>query len=154
MHHPDHFASTDLERCTGVHGSGGRQTQPDDCREGLLSDKIACGQKSDCGFLALLRDDSDLCTAFLQIEHRVRPVSLAKKCLLWLQLDNRSAEPSLCKKGGGIEWSAVIAPQNATSLQAVCFGWPLHAQGGVATSCYVWRLWRMDQRPRTQCSRE
>jgi hypothetical protein len=58
----------------------------------------------------------------LQIEHRVRRVSLAEKCLLWLQLDNRSAEPSLCKKGGGIEWNAVIARQNATSLQVFVLG--------------------------------
>jgi len=41
MHHSDHFVPADLERCTGVHGSGGGHMQPDDCRERLLSDKIA-----------------------------------------------------------------------------------------------------------------
>ena len=53
--------------------------------------------------LSRLRNDGDSCAAFLQIKHRIRSVSLAKECLLWLQFDDRSAKPGVCKKGGGIE---------------------------------------------------
>jgi len=122
MHHSDHFVSADLERCTGVHGSGGRHTQPDDRRQRFLSDKITSGQKGDCGFFAPLRDNGDSCTASLQIEHGVSRVSLAEKCLLWFQLNHGSAEPGVCKKGRGIEFSDFLALQNATSLQAGCLG--------------------------------
>ena len=33
MHYPNHFASADLERCAGVHCSGGGHMQASDCRE-------------------------------------------------------------------------------------------------------------------------
>jgi hypothetical protein len=56
----------------------------------------------------------------LKIEHRVRNVSLAKKGLLWIQLDDCSAESGVCKKGCGIELIVVIARQIVASLKAHC----------------------------------
>jgi hypothetical protein len=32
-HHSNHFTSADPERRAGVHGSGGRHVQPDNCRQ-------------------------------------------------------------------------------------------------------------------------
>jgi hypothetical protein len=54
----------------------------------------------------------------LEIEHRVRNVALAEKCLLWLQLDDGSAKAGVCKEASGIERIAVVARQNVTSLLA------------------------------------
>jgi len=43
VHHSNHFASTDLKRCTGVHCRCGGHMQAGDRRERLLSDKFTGG---------------------------------------------------------------------------------------------------------------
>ena len=96
-----------------------------------------------CGFFAPLRNDGDFCTAFLQIEHRIRRVSLAKKCLLWLQLDDGSAQPGVGKKGRGIELGDSFTFQNVAPDSVRSFGGlftPLKASPrcGVPEVCGEW----------------
>ena len=64
MHHSDHFVSADLERCAGVHGSRGRHVQPDNCGERLLPNKIARGEKGDCGFFPVCETTVTLARPF------------------------------------------------------------------------------------------
>ena len=90
--------------------------QTDDCRERLLSNKIACGEKRDCGFLSVLRDDRKPCPAFLEIENRVCLIALAKECLLRLQSDYSSPKSGVREKCDRIEWRVQFIRQITTSL--------------------------------------
>ena len=111
MHHANHFASADFERCAGVNRGSGGHAQSLYGRKRLLSNKIECGQQSDCGLFAVLRYDGDSCAAFLEVKDRIRGIALAKKGLLWLQFDDCPAKSGICKKCGGIEFSILLSCQ-------------------------------------------
>ena len=116
MHHANHFVSANLERGTGSNGGSSRHMQTDDCRERLLSNKIAGGEKRDCGFLSVLRNDRKPRPAFLEIENRVCPIPLAKEGLLRLQSDYSSPKSGIREKCVGIEWRLQFIRQITTSL--------------------------------------
>src|SRR6185312_10131389 len=45
------------------------------------------------GFLASRRNDRDLCATFLNVEDRIRRISLGKESLLWFQFNHSSSNP-------------------------------------------------------------
>ena len=108
MHHANHFISCDLERRTRVDSRGGRQPQPKDGRERLFSNKVASRKERDCGLFASLRDDRDLCPAFLQIEDGVRLISLGEKVFFRFKFDNPAAKSGIGKKCDAVEISLVF----------------------------------------------
>ena len=112
MHHANHFASADFERCAGVNGGSGGHAKSLYGRKRFLSNKIGCGQQSDCGLFAVLRYDGDPGAAFLQIKDRIRGIPLAKESLLWLQFDNCPSKSGICKKRSGIEFSILLSYQD------------------------------------------
>src|ERR1039457_6803399 len=92
VHHADHLFPLYLERGAGSYGGGRGQTQPRYRRQRPLSDKFACREHRNGGFLAGFRNDRHFCAALLKIENRVRRVSLRKERLLWRQLHDSSTQ--------------------------------------------------------------
>ena len=95
VHDADHLVARDLERVTGGDSSGRGQTKARNRSQRPFSDKIAFGEERDGGLLADSGNNGDLCPAFLQVEDRVRGVSLGKKVLPGLQLHNSSPQAGI-----------------------------------------------------------
>jgi hypothetical protein len=55
-----------------------------------------------------MRNNGEFCPAPLQIKHGVRPISLGKKGLVWLQLDDASAKVRTREKVIWVECDAVL----------------------------------------------
>ena len=81
-----------------------------------LSHKISGRQMRDRGLFAVLRNHGDPSAAFLQIEDSIGRISLAKECLLWLQLDNARGQVRRLQERRRIERNACVARQNTTSI--------------------------------------
>jgi len=103
VHHPDHLIAADLERGAGSDGGGRRQTQPRDGRKRPLAHKVAGCEQRDCGFLADLRNDSEPCTALLEVEHGICGIPLGEERLFGLQFDNSAPQPGIGQEGGRIK---------------------------------------------------
>src|ERR1700730_10554708 len=68
-----------------------------------FTDEIVRSQNCDDGFLALLRNDGDLHLAFLDVEDRIRRVSLGKNDLVTVVRTNAPALTNLGEKRFRIE---------------------------------------------------
>jgi hypothetical protein len=55
-----------------------------------------------------MRNNGEFCPAPLQIKHGVRPISLGKKGLIWLQLDDPLAKARMREKVIWVECDAVL----------------------------------------------
>ena len=103
VHHADHLLPLYLQRCTGSDGGGSRKAQPTHHCERLLSNEVADGEKDDCGFFTVFRNDSEFCATALKIEDRVSGTSLREECLLWFQLNDFSSQASFSQKCGSVK---------------------------------------------------
>jgi hypothetical protein len=79
------------------------KTQPADSCERLLSNEVADGEKGDCRFFTVFRNNSEFRATALKIEDRVSGTSLREKGLLWLQLDDCSSQASFGQKCGSVK---------------------------------------------------
>ena len=103
MHDANHLVSSNRERRARTIGSGRGQAESRHRCEGLLSNEVTRGEKCDCGLFAVLRYDSEFCSALLEIENGVCRISLREKVLFRLQIDDPSAKACMRKKGGGVK---------------------------------------------------
>ena len=119
----NHLIPSNLERRASVDSRGGCQADSRHRGEGLLSEKIAGGEKRDCGFFAILRNNSEFGPAALKIKDGVRLIPLSEKGLPRLPLDNSSTKSGVRKKGGWIEGRVVLINYwHMTTLSAVWMG--------------------------------
>ena len=103
MHHLDHLFPCNPERHARVERGGCGQAQSGHRRKGLLTNKVATGEKRDGGLFALVRNHRKLCPAALKIENRVGRISLREKGLTRLQVGDSSTNTSACKIGDRVE---------------------------------------------------
>ena len=115
VHHADHLIPRYLECGTGGKSRGRRQAKPSRGRKRLFSNKISGREKRDRGFLADCRNNRNSCAAFLEIEDRVRRISLRKEGLLGRQLDDSSPQAGARQKGGRIKRLAFHAQPSIKS---------------------------------------
>jgi len=71
--------------------------------ESPLAEGLARFQHPDDRLLALLGQDSELDTTFLNVKNRIRHVSLLEDVLAFLKFQDRFARPYHGEKGFGIE---------------------------------------------------
>ena len=78
--------------------------------EAPLAEELARFQNPDDRFLALLGQDSELDTTFLNVENGIRHVSLLEDVLTSLKFQDCFASPYLGEKGFGFPTGASPAP--------------------------------------------
>ena len=100
MHDAGHLFPGDFERDAGVDRGCRSQPQAGNGSQALLANEVAGGDKRDGCFLAILRDDGELCATPLKIEDGVGGISLTEEGVFRLQLNNFAAKPCLCQKVG------------------------------------------------------
>ena len=103
VQHADHFAPLYLKSCAGGDCSGGRQSKPNYSSDGLFSNEVACREESDRSFFTVFGNNRQLCSALLEIENRVSGISLRKKSMLRLQLDDPSSKSGVRQKCSSVK---------------------------------------------------
>src|SRR6185437_12668921 len=88
----NHLLAHDFESRTAGNRGGRGQTKPRNGRKCFFTHEILRGKECDGGFLACRGDDRYSSPALLQIENRVRWVTLREEMLIRLQLDDSPAE--------------------------------------------------------------
>jgi len=87
-------------------------------REASLSEEISGSQNGDDGFFALLGNDGELDSAFLNIKERIGGVALGENRLILTVGGDSSPFADLGQKGLGIE-GRPFGFQKASSLRSV-----------------------------------
>jgi hypothetical protein len=82
MQHSDHLRPVDLERCTGGHCSGRRQSKPNCSSNRFLSNEVAGGEKRDRSLFTAPCNDSESCAALPKVENGISWISLRKEGLI------------------------------------------------------------------------